>query len=505
MDRKAVHALAEKHLSRFCSRKAYSVDWDEDAFRDFNAAGLIMDEGESFQRVCGRDAFFEPLALLQHINQIKNAEFLGSALYSKWRYLTYWSTGDLDHVWENQIWFVMVLLRLSQLTAGKEDFRPHLSRHRVRKIRLINCAGGPCRWEPGDKTKERLIIWEDGKVRRTIYHLGKRGNVDEKQSDSVFQVAMEDVRVVFDLFTLFARSDRFLKKCMVPVLDGNSWTLQMWSRNGTNDRYQGYGSIRIGPLDLSAVLRTQLHIPDAWLFDEKDCSRKILKISMECGLKWPAGSSHFIERMDTRREYFMLDGASDTLTYWRETNGGRDMERYTFSGGVERFLETFDGYQLFAGGEDEPVRILKEDNTTDYSGQYIYSLRVAYLSAPEQVWTGIFDADGLPPDWDDFMKKVHAFYEEHLIHGTLLDPKRYLWRPRRPGESIYCHVVFEEGGKTYCYRTEDDSIQPGDRVLVPVGPENETKAVTVVRVEYVRPEDAPYPPAKTKIILGKMK
>lgn len=505
MDRQAVHVLAEKHLSRFYSRKVYSVNWDEEAFRDFDRAGLVMDGGKSFVRACGADAFLEPLPLLRRINRIDDADVLGSALYSKWRYLTHVTMGDTGHAWENALWFVIVLLRLSQLTAGKDDFRPRLRRHRVRKIQLVSRAGGPHRQEPEDKAKERLILWEDGWVQRTIYHFARKGNRDKKQSEAVFRLKAEDARVIFQWFTLLARGDSFWKKSMIRVLDGNSWDLRMWSRNGTSDRYEGCDAVRIGPLDLSGILRTRLHMPDAWMFDEKDGTREIVRITMECIRERGEGPFSFLDRMDRQRECFVLDGASDDLVYWKETRGGRAMERCTLHGGVARFLASFDGHQLFAAEENQLVTILKKEKPAAGIGQYSYSLRVAYRGAPEQVLSGAFEADELPPDWDDFVKKVHAFYREHLICGTVLDPRRYLWRPRRPGEQIYCHVAFEAGGKTYCYRTEDESIRPGDRVLVPAGPENETKAVTVVRVEYVRPEDAPYPPAKTKSILGKVR
>ena len=57
--------------------------------------------------------------------------------------------------------------------------------------------------------------------------------------------------------------------------------------------------------------------------------------------------------------------------------------------------------------------------------------------------------------------------------------------------------------KTYYYRTEDDEIEEGDLVLVPVGPDNHEAVAFVDKVEYFYKEDVPFPLEKTKFILEK--
>lgn len=68
---------------------------------------------------------------------------------------------------------------------------------------------------------------------------------------------------------------------------------------------------------------------------------------------------------------------------------------------------------------------------------------------------------------------------------------------------IYCGVVFQKPGKVYCYRTEDDTIQVGDKVIVAVGREMEEKEVEVVYVGRYLRACAPYPVDKSKCILRK--
>lgn len=47
------------------------------------------------------------------------------------------------------------------------------------------------------------------------------------------------------------------------------------------------------------------------------------------------------------------------------------------------------------------------------------------------------------------------------------------------GMYIYCKYSFEDGGKTYYYRTNNKYIEEGDYVLVPVGCDNSKKIVHV--------------------------
>ena len=67
----------------------------------------------------------------------------------------------------------------------------------------------------------------------------------------------------------------------------------------------------------------------------------------------------------------------------------------------------------------------------------------------------------------------------------------------------YLQVRFSSGSPLYAYRTEDRTIHAGDRVVVPVGYQNELKCVVVVSSGDYTESTAPYPPDKTKFILRK--
>lgn len=68
----------------------------------------------------------------------------------------------------------------------------------------------------------------------------------------------------------------------------------------------------------------------------------------------------------------------------------------------------------------------------------------------------------------------------------------------------YCRVLLPFTNRAFSYRTEDDTIQIGDGVIVPVGADSEEMEGKVVSVgKYVR-AGVPYPVEKTKFILKKI-
>lgn len=65
----------------------------------------------------------------------------------------------------------------------------------------------------------------------------------------------------------------------------------------------------------------------------------------------------------------------------------------------------------------------------------------------------------------------------------------------------YIQVRTEKSPREYSYFGDEETISPGDEVLVPFGEENEKVRGTVVSVEYFRGSDGPYPPELVKRII----
>lgn len=75
---------------------------------------------------------------------------------------------------------------------------------------------------------------------------------------------------------------------------------------------------------------------------------------------------------------------------------------------------------------------------------------------------------------------------------------------RKAEEYIFVNVSFDWGAKTYCYLCDDELIQEGDEVLVPIGKDGELKAVYVESVELHTAEDAPFPIDKCKKVVRRI-
>lgn len=117
-----------------------------------------------------------------------------------------------------------------------------------------------------------------------------------------------------------------------------------------------------------------------------------------------------------------------------------------------------------------------------YSGDNTY---------PES-WNALLALFGMEPDEeDDLDDEEDDFHEERKTK-------------RKPGEVIYCKVSFNDDGTTYYYQTEDEGVEVGDRVLVPVGQENYERTAIVKEIEYFVSNKAPYPLDKTKHIVRKL-
>lgn len=103
-----------------------------------------------------------------------------------------------------------------------------------------------------------------------------------------------------------------------------------------------------------------------------------------------------------------------------------------------------------------------------------------------------FDYEGT--DLSDLVRDIVDMDDLYVFDGK---------KKRRKSEYIFCSVTFDEGYKSYYYLTDDDSIEVGDFVLVPVGKENHETVVEVVNIEYFSEENVPLPVEKTKRIIRK--
>lgn len=508
MNRKAIHEFAEQFLNAYrgpAPALPLALLLRNGFGERCERLGFAMDGGEAFMKAVSSKAFFEAQTLALRVNEIEDAVLLGSAIFSKWRYVTRWCVDPRSREEDDERWFLLAFLRLSLLTAGPEQ-RPRF-RGSVKKFRTASSAGGLRLWTPGDKLEEQLAVCEDGRVWRTESFAAEACGTYRKKRTEWKAPERRAWQRLFAVLTLFAQSGALKRSARDLVCDGSDWKLKLWSGDGDAAEYSGSLHAGLGAVDLSELMREALGCPDVWAFEDRGGEWDLRRVEMTYCPAQGERPPTFRRIAREGMERLAVDRDADALTYVRCEAGGKRTVKLT--GGVKELLRQWDVYAPFRK-ENRMMPAVAPDRmppvipgrTPQPGRQGTYRLAACYRGAPKSVWTGNFQADELPEDWESFAETLRDFLG-WAVCGRLLDPAWYAWRPRRKGEYIYCRVEFTDGGKTYCYRTEDESIRAGDRVIVPVGPENEPKTARVVSVDYVPPEGAPYPPSKTKVILGR--
>ncbi len=129
-----------------------------------------------------------------------------------------------------------------------------------------------------------------------------------------------------------------------------------------------------------------------------------------------------------------------------------------------------------------------------------FTLTVKRRGLAPDTWQGAYARNVLPSEWPMFMGRFREFMAFFANPGEMFDLAAY-GHGVRPGELIYLSVEVGRAHRVLNYRTEDNSIRPGDRVLVPIGRDNRPVEGRVAQVGYFTPDDAPWPVAETKMVL----
>ena len=206
-------------------------------------------------------------------------------------------------------------------------------------------------------------------------------------------------------------------------------------------------------------------------------------------------------------EQLTLDRAAGTLELTYECDSDKVTHQYRLVGRVRELLDRYGESRLFpvqhpltAGGVQDLTA--GQQLVEDPDDRTSYLITIAYQKGRDRLISGSYDRCGLPQDYAEFMRPIYTLLMEYGL-GSMIYPEVYGKARRRAGELIYCRVQFEQAGKTYYYRTQDDHIRVRDWVIVPTGPDDHPTAAKVVEVAYFAPADVPFPLEKTKQILRK--
>lgn len=228
----------------------------------------------------------------------------------------------------------------------------------------------------------------------------------------------------------------------------------------------------------------------------------ILRISMEYHLSTAAKTSSGTIGIDYQ-ERFVLDRKEGKLELVKIIGSGSKITHTFFLPyAICNLLDELEPEQWRQPLPDAPDDLMEfSDSPQDSPG--FYRMTITFQRHPVQEYSGYFDHYGLPGCWKELIWNVLDlidFYGDiQIISPYLIQKTR-----RRKSDLILCSVEFEEGGKPYCYLTDDDQLKPGDRVIVPAGRNQVETAVTVTKIEYAQPEQAPFPLEKIKKVRRKI-
>lgn len=498
-DSKAIFAFATAWCDKFRNPRVKYTDLIDTAIGDnCEAFGFTMDCGHAFEAQYGA-ASHDAQALNGIIDKVDDIPLLGSAIYARWRYFSHWAY-DPEEIEQpdNRAWFVLAFARLANLTGEC----PFLFQGTLRKIRIVsNRLGYGVSPDPGDEVEQCLTLRADGRVWLTSYRFDVDAGNYKKAKARTFAVSQTIIDHIFDAIASYFVNGY----TAVFATDIGDWKMELTNTEGEMYRLRGAlcADFDWNGNDLSDLIRGELQMPNLYVFDGNSKPDKVTRLCVDYHRitqikpKHPVSSELEFVTWDYS-EKLILDRESDTIEQTQNVGTGCVVSRKVYvDGAVAALLDEIDPEQLFGEIEGDP-----DDVVTDPLETRTYRITVDFQKAPRRIICGTYDKKALPEHWGAFADEVLQFVHFY-DYGEILSPSVYGKARRRKQDHIYCSVVFAQGSQSYYYIADDDSIQVGDHVVVPVGRGNHPSVAEVVMIEYFSDEDVPFPIEKTKHILRK--
>ena len=491
-----IHAFANHYFDIFRDPKASNFQVEEGFAEKCFALGFEMDSGNS---LCEKypKAFNDYSELDKIIEEIDDPQFLGTAIFSQWRYITHWSycSHPLDE--QYRPWFITAFGRLVTITS-EDNSPPYVFYGNVKRVKIhSNNMGYGFLPREGTEVEQHLTITDDGRVWLTRYAISEDLNFAKltKTEQRQFKISSDKAKFLLDKYTKYFRDEYEISF----ATDVGSFEMQI-----TDD--EGKTAYFIGPLicefevdgyDLSQLTRDTVEDQTLFVFDNNEFERiERITIDHEHKKKMVAADGQVVTWNPTN--HIVIDRKTDTIEYIYKIGTECDVTRkYHVAQGVSNFLDELEYQNLFVEFEEKELdAIIPEDDEATYTAT------VDFLRGPSRIVAGRYDKQGLPIDWPEFIEDLYDFMSFYGF-GEMFDEKQYGRTYRKTNDYIFLSVRFGEYGKTYYYLTEDDTIQVGDQVVVPVGSEGKERIVEVAKKEYYSSDRVPMPIEKVKSIVGK--
>lgn len=498
-DMKQVHEFAVKWCDKFRDQKTNYIELvDHYLANDCEALGFEMDCGHTFSEKYG-DAASDNEALDKIIDDVDDIPLLGSAIYSRWRYFNHWAYSGAEILEpKNRAWFILALSRLALLTGDN----PFVFQGEPQRIRIVSnniCYGLPP--EPEDEVEQHITINAEGRVWFSAYNFGEGFGRYKKARSQIYKIdkAVAD-KVLNSVASYFSGEYDELF-----ATDIGDWVMEITNVDGKVYKFSGSlcADFEVDGIDLSDLIRDTLGMNDLYVFDGNNKPDRVERITVDyhriTKIKPKQSLSETTEYVSwDYTEKLILDRESETLEHIQNIGSGCTVSRKMYvEGGVENLLDDINAEELFGNIEGNPDDVIENPLETQE-----YAITIDFKKGPRRVIQGTYDKKALPEAWGDFSDAVWNFIRFYGF-GEILDPSVYGKVKRRKQDYIYCSVEFDAGYKSYYYIADDDSIEVGDYVVVPVGKDNHHSIAEVVKVEFFAEEDVPLPIERTKHIIRK--
>ena len=494
---KDIYAFAKYYFNIYRNPKATNFQVEEGFADKCFSLGFQMDSGNSFCESYP-NAFNDAEELEKIIEEIDDPQFLGTAIFSQWRYITHWSycSHPLDP--EYRPWFICAFGRLMAITA-EDNAPPFVFFGNVKKVKIHSndICFGYCPKED-DEIEQHLTITEDGRVWLTRYAIKENLNFADykKTEQKQFRIEPEKAKFLLSKFTQYFR-DEYEMSFATDV-----GSFEMWI-----DDDEGKKAYFIGPLisefvvdgyDLSQLVRDTLNDQSLLVFDGNNYE-KIKRITIDyrfTSVIIPADDS--IDIKWEYKDHLVIDRQTETIEDTLQLAEQCDVTRkYHVADGVSSFLDDFDIETLFTEFYEPESDVLPSPE-----GTAEYEVKVEFYRQEPRIISGKYDKQGLPKDWPEFIESLYDFISFYGF-GEMFDKKQYEKTYRKKNDYIFLSVKFGDYGKPYYYLTDDDSIQTGEQVVVPVGDEGAERIVRVSKKQYFQADNVPMSLKKVKSIIGR--
>ena len=381
----------------------------------------------------------------------------------------------------------------------RKSLRPILN-GQIKRFR-IRSSIMPSGIEPmiDDIVEQRLTIMATGDVRLASYQYRGKNEQIQAIPAECFRIDPKHLKTI-----ITAVSEYFSGKHQENFTsDDGIWILTLTNEDGEEIEPAGSLLCDLQTTDggLSEIIRSALGRKDLLLFDGNPDQIEWLEVRYQKTTRVNLGYVLLEDKptydLIKEKESLVLDRKAEKLTYCNEKSDGRIFSAaYAGDHRISMILDNIKLGSLF-------TELDKSLEPEEQLIQQKYIITLVTKQKGKRVFQGIYKRDSLPAEWPILIRDIRRILGNEIFGELLSERKLGRTGMEQTDLMIFCNVMFDEYGKTYCYLADSDEYEEGDLVVVPVGPTNRETIATIESVEIYTAEEAPYPVDKIKRILRK--